>query len=185
MVAVAACAGALLDGAGLLALRAATRAKGARRAVLIAAGWGALLLSVWPWMHFGGGDRGLAIGVCVTMAFAGAVVACSLVVRRARAKTAADNLDPAARAARPWRALVRVIAAGPLAGAAAFVLGALIALHGGGALSTRSITAAYLTPLLWGGAMAWAMADERLYRASLGLTAIAALGAGALAWLSA
>lgn len=166
-----------------LALRLAwrTAAPGPRRAGLILGGWGLAALSVAALVPAAGFDGGPVIAVCVLGAAAYVLVALGLDVRKpgrkAREGGAADPLDPVKRPMRWGRASLRFATAVVLAATAAFALAVAWSLHGVGSAADRVVLAAYVLPVLWGAAITWALADERLARPMAGLAVLTAAGA--------
>jgi hypothetical protein len=67
---------------------------------------------------------------------------------------------------RAWRGWLKALLAGPLGMLAAMGLAFCYASWAPGAIQTRLLIAALLVPALWGLAMTWTLADQRLVRAT-------------------
>lgn len=178
-------AAALIGAGGVLALRQAWR-KGSSgpRGVLILGGWTALAIAIALAARAGGFDVGAGIGVCAMMVFAYGVITAGVQIRSAKRrspKPAADPLDASAGPRRPWRVAGRTLIAAVLAAVAGFTTAAAIAICLPAVPITRAMTAIYLLPILWGAAVAWALADDRLLRPTLALTLVSLASWGAIA----
>jgi hypothetical protein len=145
---------------------------------LMLLGW-ALLAGALPLFIFSGENEiAIAFWLGGAMIIAYALVATAISIRTRKKAVAASNLDPEARPTRWHRALARFLLAVPLAGLAASAASALFALRFGSLVNGLAF-AAIAQPLLWGCAMAWALADPRLVRPAFGLGAVSALFLGA------
>jgi hypothetical protein len=165
----------------VLALRHAWRRPGSAQGGLILGGWVAAAVSLAVLAAAAGFDRGPAIGLCVLGVAAYALIAAGIDVRKAKKgrepAAAAEPLDPRPRPMRIARATLRCVAAVVLAASASLMLAAAWSLHGPGSAPDRVVTAAYVLPLVWGAAMTWSLADERLARPVIGLALLTAAGA--------
>lgn len=180
-------AGAVLLLAGLALLVAAWRRRKQSRGLMIASGWGLMLLSAWPWVVFGGPDRGLAIAVTVlTLAAFAIVVRNGAAVRRAAA-TADDevvsgysDIGQIDWGRRGWVVLL----AGPIAFASAVELSLVVFMSHGLAEADRVTLAGVLMPLAWGALTTWALSDPKLVRKSVGVIGIGVVSGVAVAMLA-
>ncbi|WP_139810110.1 hypothetical protein [Sphingomonas azotifigens] len=86
--------------------------------------------------------------------------------------------EPAERASAPWRGLLRWLLAGPIGMVAAMAVGVCYTVWGAGAVQTRLVAGGLLVPIVWGGAMAWTLADDKVLRAAAVLIGTALLGFG-------
>ncbi|RSV35834.1 hypothetical protein CA234_19130 [Sphingomonas sp. ABOLE] len=86
--------------------------------------------------------------------------------------------EPAERASAPWRGLLRWLLAGPIGMVAAMAVGVCYTVWGAGAVQTRLVVGGLLVPLVWGAAMAWTLADDKLLRAAAVLLGTALVGFG-------
>lgn len=92
-----------------------------------------------------------------------------------RARLAPAPLDGKSRA---WRGWLKALLAGPLGMLAAMALAFCYAAWAPGAIQTRLLIAALLVPALWGLAMTWTLADQRIIRATAVLGGTTILGFG-------
>lgn len=98
--------------------------------------------------------------------------------RAARARTGKESLapEPLERPSVWWRTTLRWLLAGPIGMVAAMALGIAYATWMPGEPQTRMLVAGLLIPVLWGGCMAWTLADNRILRATAVLTGTAIVG---------
>lgn len=165
---------------GLFALRRAWSLGPARpRLAWLLSGWAGLAACLTGAALLGGVDRGSVIGACAVMVLACALIGATAEIREAKARKTriTEALDPLARPRRPWRAVWRALTAALLASTAALALGAAFATAMPMRAIDRQLIAAWTTPLIWGAAVVWALADERLLRPTLALAAVTGLGA--------
>ncbi|WP_365898452.1 hypothetical protein [uncultured Sphingomonas sp.] len=129
-----------------------------------------------------GPARGPFSALALFPAAALAVVASGRTRRVARAgRSGGDHgpaPEPAERASAPWRGLLRWLLAGPIGMVAAMAVGVCYTVWGAGAVQTRLVVGGLLVPIVWGGAMAWTLADDKLLRAAAVLIGTALLGFG-------
>lgn len=145
-------------------------------------GWAAILATMaWPaWLL--GPVRGPFIAVTLTSVAVLALVASRATVRAARAgRAASDSLapEPLERSSTRWRGVLRWLLAGPIGMVAALAVGICYAVWVPGAPQTRLLIGGLIVPVVWGGAMAWTLADNRILRATAVLVGTALFGFGA------
>lgn len=175
-------AAATAGGTGLLLLGAAGAAWMLRRSWgdrtitrprWIVAGWvgiAALIGAAGPLL---GPGRGPFIAVMAVSTGALAIVAGGVQLRAARARGDRSLApEPSERPSRAWRGWLRALLAGPLGMIAAMGVAICYAVWVPGAPQTRLLIGGLLVPLLWGGAMAWTLADDRILRATAVLTGV-------------
>lgn len=146
-------------------------------------GWAAIVASlVWP--HF---VIGPALGPFMALAAVSvgalAVVASGATVkaaRNARSGAGSESLapEPLDRPATRWRTTLRWSLAGPIGMIAAMAVGIAYAVWVPGEPQTRLLIGALIVPIVWGGAMAWTLADNRIVRATAVLVGTTLLGFG-------
>jgi hypothetical protein len=159
-------------------LRASWRDRRGERSGLVIAGWAALVA--------GGVGAALMLGVmpgiaaALTLAPLGVlgVVAQGATHRAARPARDRTAPEPLERPSRVWRGWVKGLLAGPLGMTAAMGIAFCYAVWAPGAVQTRLLIAALLVPALWGLAMTWTLADQRLLRSTAVLTGTSVLGFG-------
>jgi hypothetical protein len=159
-------------GAGWL-LRRSWGDRTATRPWWIFAGWivvAALVLAAGPLL---GPGRGPFIAFMAVSVGALAVVAGGVQLREARARGDKSLApEPSERPSKAWRGWLRAILAGPLGMIAAMGVAICYAVWVPGAAQTRLLIGGLLVPVLWGGAMAWTLADDKILRATAVLTAV-------------
>jgi len=145
---------------------------------LVSTGWALILLGlVWPaWVL--GSARGPFVALSLTSLAALAVVAAGVKIRRGRKHTGRESLapEPSDRATTRWRETLRWLLAGPIGMIAAMAVGIAYAALSSGEPQTRIVLGGLLVPLVWGAAMAWTLADDRILRACAVLVGIALAG---------
>ena len=166
---------------GAWLLRKAWRARGDEGRGARAAGWVVIAASlVWPaWVL--GPVRGPFIAIMLVSVAALAVVAGNATVRVARAARAGtDSLapEPLDRPTTRWRTTLRWLLAGPIGMIAAMAVGICYSVWVPGEPQTRLLIGALIVPFVWGGAMAWTLADNRILRATAVLVGTALVGFG-------
>ncbi|MET3470080.1 hypothetical protein ABIC78_000582 [Novosphingobium sp. 1529] len=186
MIALAGLALALTGAFGAALLRRSWRHRQGMIAPLVAGGWlvmsGATVLA----MLAIGPVKGLALAATMQAAGALAVVWQGRVQRQpARAPRGEASMgmgdaapEPLEQRARLWRGVLRVLLAGPLGMVAALALALCLAVYPPGDPRTRIVLSGLATPVLWGLAMTWTLADRRLLRALAMLVGTSLLGLG-------
>jgi hypothetical protein len=175
-------AAATAGGSGLLLIGAAGAAWMLRRSWgdrtitrpwWIAAGWiGVAALIVVAGVLLGPG-RGPFIAFMAVSTGALAIVAGGVQLREARARGDKSLApEPSERPSKAWRGWLRAILAGPLGMIAAMGVAICYAVWAPGAPQTRLLIGGLLVPLLWGAAMAWTLADDKILRATAVLTGV-------------
>lgn len=187
MMMLVACLLMLVGGVlGAWALRRAWRSPAERGADYRALGWAAIVVTlVWPAFLLGD-TRGPFIALTMVSVAALVVVASGATVRAAkagksgRAGRAADSLapEPLDRPTNRWRSILRWLLAGPIGMIAAMAVGICYAVWVPGEAQTRLLIGGLIVPVVWGGAMAWTLADNRIIRATAVLVGTALTGFG-------
>lgn len=167
--------------AGAILLRRAWRGRAGEGGAARAAGWALIAASiVWPAM-FIGTARGPFTALALISVGALAIVATGATIRPLRAaREGRDSLapEPSERPTTWWRSTLRWLLAGPIGMIAAMALGIAWSVWIPGEPQTRLLIGGLLVPVLWGGAMAWTLADDRIVRATAVLIGTAILGFG-------
>ena len=103
------------------------------------------------------------------------LVAANYSIRQAKARAARESLapEPSDRATTKGRETLRWLLAGPIGMIAARGVGIAWAALVPGEQQTRLVVGGLLVPLIWGGCMAWTLADNRILRATAVLTGVA------------
>lgn len=165
-------------GTGTWLLRRSWQGKGTEGRGLVTAGWFLIAVSlVWPaWVL--GAARGPFIALALVSTVALALVASGYTLRRARARAARESLapEPSDRATTRWRETLRWLLAGPIGMIAAMAVGIAYAALVPGEQQTRLVVGGLIVPVIWGGAMAWTLADNRILRATAVLVGVAVAG---------
>jgi hypothetical protein len=109
------------------------------------------------------------------------VVASNYTVRQAKARAARESLapEPSDRATTRWRETLRWLLAGPIGMVAAMGVGIAWAALVPGEQQTRLVVGGLIVPVVWGGCMAWTLADNRIIRATAVLVGVAVVSFGA------
>jgi len=185
MMTFAACLPMLAGGAlGAWALRRAWRSSPEKGAGDRALGWAAIIATlVWPAFVLGD-TRGPFIALAMVSVAALVVVATGATVRVAkagksgRAGRVSDSLapEPLDRPTNRWRSILRWLLAGPIGMIAAMAVGICYSVWVPGEAQTRLLIGALIVPVVWGGAMAWTLADNRVIRATAVLVGTALAG---------
>lgn len=173
-------AGGLL-GAWLLRRAWRAQADEGRRALL--AGWAVILATLaWPiWVL--GPVRGPFIAITLVSVAALVMVANNATVRAAKAARAGAGREslapePLDRPTTRWRTTLRWLLAGPIGMIAAMAVGICYSVWVPGEPQTRLLIGGLIVPVVWGGAMAWTLADNRILRATAVLVGTALAGFG-------
>lgn len=141
-------------------------------------GWGVIVATLGAATAIAGA-RGLFMALGLVSVAALGVVARGAEIRPARAARAArESLapEPAERVLTGWQRTLRWLLAGPIGMIAAIAVGIAWSVWVPGAPQTRLAVGGMLVPVLWGGAMAWTLADDRILRATLVLVGTAGAG---------
>lgn len=164
----------LAGGAGAAwLLRRAWSDRTAMRPRWIAAGWAAIAAVSTAPAFILGGARGPFIAWTLISVAALAVVAQGVQVRVARERAERSLApEPSDRPSRAWRGWLRTLLAGPLGMIAAMGVAIAFAAFCPGAAQTRLVIGGLMVPVLWGGAMAWTLADDKILRATAVLVGV-------------
>lgn len=165
--------------AGVLAalpLRCAWRRPDAWRPWLIAGGWSLLVAACILPAFWIGSARGVFLALATLPVGAFLIVLLGMERRAARRRKIRETaLDPSDRPSSAWRGWMRALLAGPAGMCAALGVGVAYTVWVPGAPQTRMILGGLLVPVLWGGAMAWTLSDDRILRAAALLAGITAV----------
>jgi len=139
----------------------------------IAAGWAAIaVLIVVGGLTLGSG-RGPFIAFTIVSVAAVAVVAANIQMREGKVRSDKSLApEPSDRVSKAWRGWLRGLLAGPLGMIAAMGVAIAFAAFCPGAAQTRLVIGGLMVPVLWGGAMAWTLADDRILRATAVLVGV-------------
>jgi hypothetical protein len=169
-------AGAPILAGGVLAawlLRNAWSKRGPGRPWMIAGGWAVLtIVSLMAGLALGEA-RGPFIAWTLISAAALGVVAWGVQVRTTRARAEKSLApEPSERQSRAWRGWLRALLAGPVGMIAAMGVAVAFAVCAPLVPQTRIVIGGLMVPVLWGGAMAWTLADDRILRATAVLVGV-------------
>lgn len=154
-------------------LRRAWSDRTARRPLWIAAGWAAVAAVTMAPAFVLGGARGPFVAWTLISVAALAVVAQGVQVRVARQRGEKSLApEPSDRVSKAWRGWLRGLLAGPLGMIAAMGVAIAFAAFCPGAAQTRLVIGGLMVPVLWGGAMAWTLADDKILRATAVLVGV-------------
>lgn len=166
---------------GAWLLRKAWRAKGEGGAACRWSGWAVIAASL-AWPAFAVGPAlGPFLALAAVSTGALAVVASGATVRAAKVSRAGSESlapEPLERPTTRWRTLLRWSLAGPIGMIAAMAVGIAWSVWIPGEPQTRLLIGALIVPFVWGGAMAWTLADNRIVRAAAVLVGTAVAGFG-------
>lgn len=164
---------------GVRLLRQAWRRSGGRDWLRVAGGWGLIVLSFAVMSRPASLEVASAYGLMLLSVIAYAIIFATREVRT-RFDRASASLAPEPEQRRTnWtRATMKSLLAIVLAGVAAIGVGVAFAVAMPLATHDRVVIGGVLVPLLWGGGMAWTLADAKLLRATLILLAISAVSYG-------
>lgn len=171
---------AVTSGAGVWLLRRSWQGKTSQPGI-VAGGWALIAASlIWPAWQLGPA-RGPFIALALVSAIALGVVASNYTVRQAKARAARESLapEPSDRATTRWRETLRWLLAGPIGMVAAMGVGIAWAALVPGEQQTRLVVGGLIVPVVWGGCMAWTLADNRIIRATAVLVGVAVVSFGA------
>ncbi|WEK38487.1 MAG: hypothetical protein P0Y50_07950 [Candidatus Brevundimonas colombiensis] len=155
-------------------LRRAWNDRTASRPGWIIAGWSAVAVATLFSALVLGGARGPFIAWTLVSVAALAIVARGVQVRAARERAERGLApEPSDRVSKAWRGWLRALLAGPLGMIAAMGMAIAFVAFCPGAAQTRLILGGLMVPVLWGGAMAWTLADDKILRATAVLIGVA------------
>lgn len=168
--------------AGAWFLRRAWRAPNGAGSGDRAIGWALIVASLaWPGFVIGEA-RGPFMASALVSIGALLVIATGAKLKPARAGrgNGSESLapEPSERPSTAWRGVLRWLLAGPIGMIAAMALGIAWSVWIPGEPQTRLLIGGLLVPVLWGGAMAWTLADDRILRATAVLVGTTILGFG-------
>lgn len=168
--------------AAAFTLRQAWRHPSSARPALILGGW----IMVCALVAIAAGALGSARGPAFAMALmpvgALALVATGVKRREANGRVARSRaLEPSLRGAKIWRGVMRTLVAAPLGCAVSLTLGITWTVWFPADPQTRIVLGGVLVPVLWAGAMAWALTDDRILRPALTMIALTLAGAALIA----
>ncbi|ATQ44993.1 hypothetical protein CSW64_12565 [Caulobacter mirabilis] len=159
-------------GAALL-LRQAWRDRGPRRPWLIVGGWLLIAAGVVASGWLLGADRGPFAAFALIPFAALVLIAIGVQVRDPNKRAPREiALEPSERPSKAWRGWLRAALAGPIGGIAAMGVGLAWTVWVPGEPQTRMVIGGLLVPVLWGGAMAWTLADNKILRATAVLVGV-------------
>lgn len=169
-------AGAPILAGGVLAvwlLRAAWSNRGPSRPWRVAGGWTVLAVVSLAASQALGDARGPFIAWTLISTAALVVVATGVQIRTARARAEKSLApEPSERQSRAWRGWLRALLAGPIGMIAAMGVAVAFAVCAPLVPQTRIVIGGLMVPVLWGGAMAWTLADDRILRATAVLVGV-------------
>lgn len=162
--------------AGIYLLRLAWLRKRNRAKGLVLAGWLAIVAGFFVFAHVFGGERGIAFAL-LALSLAGLVgVGATVQLREKRSDSRERAEEPEQRRTNWTRAIAKSLLAIVLAGAASIGVGVAFAVAMPMPATDKMIIGGILVPVLWGGGMAWTLADSKLLRATAILLVICAAG---------
>lgn len=166
--------------AGGWLLRTSWRDRQNERPALVVGGWLVLVAGTLGAAWAMGVMPGIAAALALAPLGLLGVVAQGATRREARQPRdrAALAPEPLEGTSRAWRGWIKGLLAGPLGMTAAMGIAFCYAVWMPGAVQTRLLIAALLVPALWGLAMTWTLADQRLLRSTAVLTGTSLLGFG-------
>lgn len=154
----------------------------ASRPWFILAGWVVLAAIIITPSFFLGGAQGPWIASTLISVAAFGLIALNIQFRESRSRGDKSLApEPSDRPSRAWRGWLRAALAGPIGMFAALGVSIAYVTLVPGEPQTRIVFGGILIPVLWGGAMAWTLADDRILRATAVLVGFAVLGFGAAA----
>ena len=170
---------------GAWLLRRAWRARGEEGQAARLLGWAVIVGTIaWPAWALGP-YRGPFAAIALISVAALGVVASGATIKAARAGRAgkaagADSLapEPLDRPTTRWRTTLRWLLAGPIGMIAAMAVGICYSVWIPGEPQTRLLIGGLIVPVVWGGAMAWTLADNRIIRATAVLVGTTIAGFG-------
>ncbi len=163
----------VLGVAAALLLRQAWRDRSRRRPWLIVAGWLLVAVGVVASGWLLGADRGPFAAFALIPFAALVLIAIGVQVRDPNKRAPREiALEPSERPSKAWRGWLRAALAGPIGGIAAMGVGLAWTVWVPGEPQTRMVIGGLLVPVLWGGAMAWTLADNKILRATAVLVGV-------------
>lgn len=169
----------VLMGLGLFLLRASWLSDRRPHLPWVIGGWLSFGASFVILVRGMGGEVALAYGLTALAVMAYAAVAMTVEVRERRSPaTTSLALEPEARGTNWRRAIAKSLLAIVLAGVAAIGVGVAFAVAMPLAVHDRIVIGGVLVPVLWGGGMAWTLADARLIRATIILLSVSVVSYG-------
>jgi F0F1-type ATP synthase membrane subunit c/vacuolar-type H+-ATPase subunit K len=139
----------------------------------IAAGWAIVAVLVVVASLTLGSGRGPFIAFTVVSVASLAVVAANVQLREARVRGDKSLApEPSDRVSKAWRGWLRGLLAGPLGMIAAMGVAICFSAFCPGAAQTRLVIGGLMVPVLWGAAMAWTLADDKILRATAVLVGV-------------
>lgn len=174
----AALVAAVLVCAGVLTLRWSWLSRGSRRIVTLA-GWLVITAGIGILVHSMGAEVGITYGLLLLgiAGYAAVLLTIELRGRKSRAGLTAA-LEPEDRRINWSRTVAKSLLAIVLAGIAAIGVGVAFAVAMPLETHDRVVIGGLLVPILWGGGMAWTLADAKLLRATIILMIVSAIGYG-------
>ncbi|ODA67546.1 hypothetical protein A7A08_01580 [Methyloligella halotolerans] len=168
----------LLLAAGIFSLRWAWLQKRGEGRGFVVGGWLAIVSSFYVFAHVFGGERGITFAL-LAFSIAGLLaVTATLQLRNKRSEPRDRAMEPEQRRTNWMRAIGKSLLAVVLAGAAAIGVGVAFAVAMPMPATDKMIIGGLMVPILWGGGMAWTLADSKLLRATAILLIICAVGYG-------
>jgi hypothetical protein len=157
-------------------LRQSWRTRSHGHLAFMLAGWGVAAIAIIAAANLFGPARGTAIAI-MTMAVAAFIVIASGRTLRPSKQVSDQDVapEPSTRGSRAWRGWLRALLAGPIGGLAAMGVAIAWTVWLPADPQTRIVTGGLLQPVLWGGAMAWTLADDKILRATAVLITVAAV----------
>ncbi|MFN7106777.1 MAG: hypothetical protein ACK4MY_01015 [Brevundimonas sp.] len=139
----------------------------------MAAGWAVIAgLIVVAGLTLGSG-RGPFMAFTVVSVAALSVVTTNVQLREAKVRSDRSLAsEPSDRISKAWRGWLRALLAGPLGMIAAMGVAIAFIAFCPGAAQTRLVIGGLMVPVLWGGAMAWTLADDKIIRATAVLVGV-------------
>lgn len=171
--------GVLLLINGIAFLRRSWLGKRPRNLLSLIFGWFAVAAGIALFCHAWGGEVGTAYALLVFSLAAFLVIAFGFEDRSHRRQKVRDVApEPEERSTNWRRATAKALLSIVLAGVAAIGIGVAFAVSAPMETHDRIVIGGLLVPVLWGGGMAWTLADAKLVRATLLLLLISALSYG-------
>lgn len=162
--------------AGVVLLRTSWDRRSGPHWKFVAPGWVLIAASFATLMQVMSGEVASAYGLLILAVSAYAIIAMTAEQRGKNSRGATGlALEPEQRRTNWPRAAGKSLLAIVLAGIAAIGIGVAFAVAMPMATHDRVIIGGILVPLLWGGGMAWTLADAKLMRATVILVCVSAV----------